>query len=198
MSESLETRILTEFKAGQPLTRIAINLKVSLDVVYKALATNGITDATPTSAIVLQRHAEGASVGTIARELGIGRSAVIKYLPYASGSGPRRPWTDEEDAIVLTGGTPDGRTRRAANLRRHRLKAAPAAANWSDCPLRQRRLAEHLTQAELAQISDVPVATIRAFEQGKRDICVASIQILERLSGALRCENYRDILSDKG
>lgn len=193
--KNLEAKILSDYENKKTVKQIARENEISESLVYKTLAASGITNATPTSKIVAEMYAEGASIGTIARELGIGRTAVNKYLPYVST--PHTPWTSEEDEIVLSGGTPEGRTREAANIRRHRLKKTPKPVQWADSPLRNKRLAEHLTQAELATISDVPVATIRAFEQRTRDIRAASINIIERLSQALRCADYHEILPIK-
>lgn len=193
--KNLEDIIVSEYESGNTVKTIARANKISEHLVHKVLAEAGITNATPTADIVTKMYADGADIGTIARELGIGRNAVDKYLPYISA--PRKPWTSEEDEIVLSGRVPNGRTREAANIRRHRLKNAPSPAKWVDSPLRKKRLAEHLTQAELANISNVPISTIRAFEQGVRDINAASISIIERLSDALHCKDYREILPKK-
>lgn len=193
--ESPETRIVAAYRSGKSIKSIARENKVSEYFVCKILAESGVTGATPTAQIIAKMYSGGASVGTIARELKISRNAVEKYLPYMTS--PRRPWTQAEDDIVLSGKIPDGRTQDAANVRRHRLKSSPSRAQWASSPLRDRRTAERLTQAELSKLSDVPVSTIQAFEQGKRDINAASVSIIERLAGALHCSDYRDILSKK-
>lgn len=192
---NLESRVLEEYGNKKPVSSIAKDNKVSESLVHKVLAEAGITDATPTAKIISQMYADGASVGTIARELNIKRTAVEKYLPYLSS--PRKPWTEAEDKIVLSGRIPEGRTKMAANTRRHRLKKSPSPVKWESTPLRTKRIAEHLTQAELANLSDVPVATIRAYEQRTRDINSAPINIIDRLAKILRCKDYREILSKK-
>lgn len=193
--ENLDSRILEEYGNKKPVSAIAKDNKVSESLVHKILAESGITDATPTAKIITQMYADGASVGTIARELNIKRSAVEKYLPYLSS--PRKPWTEDEDKIVLSAGTPEGRTEMAANTRRHRLKKSPSPVKWEITPLRTKRIAEHLTQAELANMSNVPVTTIRSYEQRTRDINSAPINIIDRLAKTLRCKDYREILDKK-
>lgn len=192
---SLEERVISEFNDGMSISKIGNICKISVDRILKILVSAGICDATPKAEIVNGRYAEGASVGTIAKELKVTRGAVTKYLPYISS--PRKPWTAEENKMVLKGIVPDGRTPNACRQQKHRLLAAKSKTKkWKDSPLRRQRLRIRLTQVELSRVSDVPLSTIRAYEQGTRNINEASISVLNRLAAALQC-SYRDIILEE-
>ena len=54
-------------------------------------------------------------------------------------------------------------------------------------PLKERREAMGLSQDDLSLLSDVPVRTIRAYEQNKLDIKKAQADTVSALAKALRC-----------
>lgn len=58
----------------------------------------------------------------------------------------------------------------------------------SESRLKAIRKRSHLTQDELSQKSGVAINTIRAYEQKTKDINKAQIDILSRLSNALKCD----------
>lgn len=54
--------------------------------------------------------------------------------------------------------------------------------------LKKRREKAKLTQSQLAVMSEVPVRTIRAYEQGTRDIKEGSYRTLKALAKVLGCK----------
>lgn len=56
-----------------------------------------------------------------------------------------------------------------------------------ECKLKTLRTKKKLSQAELSFLSGVPVRTIKAYEQGKIDICKAQAETLYALAKVLNC-----------
>lgn len=61
--------------------------------------------------------------------------------------------------------------------------------------IKNERIKAGLTQSELAELSGVPIRTIRAFEQNTRCIDKTNISNVIKLSYALKCK-IEDILED--
>ena len=55
------------------------------------------------------------------------------------------------------------------------------------CPLKEFRKSNNLSQEDLAILSDVPLRTIKAYEQGTNDIAKAQAETLYKLSHVLNC-----------
>lgn len=55
------------------------------------------------------------------------------------------------------------------------------------CRLKTLRAAKKLSQSELAVLSGVPVRTIKAYEQGKSDICKAQAETLYAIAKVIDC-----------
>lgn len=62
--------------------------------------------------------------------------------------------------------------------------------------IKNARINAGLTQCQLAKLTDIPVRTIRAFEQGTRSVDNANISLVLKLASALNCK-IEDILEDK-
>lgn len=56
-----------------------------------------------------------------------------------------------------------------------------------DCRLKTLRTAKKLSQSQLALLSGVPIRTIKAYEQGKLDICKAQAETLYNIAKVLNC-----------
>lgn len=56
-----------------------------------------------------------------------------------------------------------------------------------DCKLKTLRIVKKLSQSQLAVLSGVPVRTIKAYEQGKVDICKAQAETLYAIAQVLNC-----------
>ena len=62
--------------------------------------------------------------------------------------------------------------------------------------LKEIREYQGISQGKLAYLSKVKLRTIKAYEQGYRDINKASYKILHKLADALKCE-ITDLLEDE-
>lgn len=56
-----------------------------------------------------------------------------------------------------------------------------------ECRLKTLRTAKKLSQSQLAALSGVPIRTIKAYEQGKIDICKAQAETLYAIAKVLNC-----------
>jgi len=54
--------------------------------------------------------------------------------------------------------------------------------------LQRERKKRGFTQEELAKLSDVPVSTLRKYEQEKLDINKTTVDVVKRLAKALKCK----------
>lgn len=63
-----------------------------------------------------------------------------------------------------------------------------------ECKLKTLRISKKLSQTQLSLLSGVPVRTIKAYEQGKLDICKAQAETLYALAKVLNC-SIEDIFS---